>query len=636
MAAHGRGGARGAYYKNLYGGGGRGRGRGRGRGGSFGGTTSQDIANYENGPSQHSASSRDWDQLGQDLGILDGQPYPAYKRLLGTYTHGIFKLSVDHVQGDAYAPPSRVRTIMQWSRTGLPARYLTTDIRKIAVCDYVTRVAADVIRQKHMDRNVQGGGGGWSGPKGGAFSINAPGQEVLPRTSAIIGSDNAIELRFTVALPAAGRTCLGQQARAILAVNLVELVQASLLYTNLDQAKLERHIVSVEKQHDLRRQLQTLGMVAFVANGSILPRVSGASQAPMTGPSVVPFKSPPELEIAIRLADGATVTGMGIAKGITLLTGGGFHGKSTLLEAIELGVYDHIPGDGRELVVSDPTAVKIRAEDGRSVSEVDISPFISTLPGGKGTRSFSTDDASGSTSMAANIQEALEAGCGSLLIDEDSSATNLLVRDARMQTLIKQEPITPLVSKVRALFNEYGVSTIMVLGGLGDWLTVADQVVAMDNYIPRTVTSEVDAILQRYPATVTQHDKYGSLAKRSLKVHLHSDKTPFPRSRNFIPLPPASRNPVANPAEEESGIDVSGLDQLVEIGQTRMIASCIHRVAESMPAGSSMEALLAAVEADISLDRTISPSLVGGELVAMRRFELSAAISRIRGLTVSS
>ena len=265
--------------------------------------------------------------------------------------------------------------------------------------------------------------------------------------------------------------------------------------------------------------------------------------------TAVPFKSPRECEIALEKADRQTVTGMGIPRGISLLTGGGFHGKSTLLEALELGIYDHIPGDGRELVVTDPTAVKIRAEDGRSVCNVDISPFIYNLPGGKDTKRFSTDDASGSTSMATNIQQALEAGCETLLIDEDSSATNLLVRDQRMQALIKKEPITPLISKARALYEDHGVSTIIVIGGLGDWLSVSDNVIAMDSYVPRLITNEAKAVLEQYPGVVRQDDTYGSLPQRP-------------------------------------GMDLSGLDQLVEVGQSRTIATLLQQVANETANGA--------------------------------------------------
>lgn len=466
---------------------------------------------------------------------------------------------------------------MPLSQTGFPSAYFRSDTSRVALCDFVTRTSAAIIRDKHLDKNVGDSNGGWSSPKGGAFNINAPGQEVLPRTSAIINGDKTIELRFTAALPAAGRTVLGRQANQILAVNLVELVKNTLLHSNLDERKLALHISSVENQYHLRQQLGANNLIAFVANGSILPRSSGAAATPMTDSTVVPFQSPPELTATLTQLDGTTVSGMGIKKGITLLTGGGFHGKSTLLEALELGIYDHIPQDGRESIVTDPSAVKIRAEDGRPVTGTDISPFISSLPGGKDPKSFSTDDASGSTSMAANIQEALEAGSKTLLIDEDSSATNLLVRDARMQALIQNEPITPLVSKVRALYEQHGVSTIMVVGGLGDWLSVAENVIAMDYYVPRLITSKVQAVLEQFPSEVAQDSKYGSLPERTVQVQVDGEISPYTASRSHINIKPVVKNPVNDPSQAPQGINLQFLDQLVEVGQAKMIAATVQR-----------------------------------------------------------
>ncbi|EME42412.1 hypothetical protein DOTSEDRAFT_54783 [Dothistroma septosporum NZE10] len=333
---------RGAYYKARYG------GRRGGRGGS------QSTANYNN-------------------------HHGAYKRLLGKYDHVEPQsiLSIDHVQGNAYAAPSQVRAIKPWKETGLPDQYLASDVRRIALCDFVSCVAGRLIQTKRLDQSIGKANGGWSGPTGGAFSINAPRQEMIPRTSALMSGNESIELRFAVSLPAAGRSVLVQQAYQILAVNLVEIIKQSLL--------------------------QGRCLITFVANGSVLPRASGASQAPMTGSEVVVFTSPKELEVSLTAITGSTHTGMGIPKSVTMLTGGRLHGKSTLLEALELGVYDHLRGDGREAIVTDPTAFKIRAEDGRSVNTTDVSPFISTLPGGKAARVFSTFGASGSTSMATNI-----------------------------------------------------------------------------------------------------------------------------------------------------------------------------------------------------------------------------------------
>ncbi|KAK0271378.1 hypothetical protein LTS00_016628 [Friedmanniomyces endolithicus] len=604
---------RGAYYRAKYGGGGR-RGASQDGGGTF------DRA------AKASVSYGIWDRLQDDLRSIDGQQYGAYKRLLGKYEHSspTFTLSVDHVQGDAYASPSRVRAVIPWQETGLPDEYLQSDIRRIALCDFVTRICAAMIRAKHLDQNVSGGGG-WSGPKGGAFNINSPGQEILPRTSAMIDGNDTIELRFTVSLPAAGRTVLGQQAYQILGVNLVELVKKSLFYPNLDQEQLQLHVQTAENQQSLRHQLAEHNLTAFIADGSVLPRASGASETPMDSANVVPFKSPKDLKVELLRADGTNVSGMGVPRGVTLLTGGGFHGKSTVLEAIQLGVYQPYP-----------TAVKIRAEDGRSVTSVDISPFISNLPGGKDTHHFTTNDASGSTSMAANIQEALEAGCKTLLIDEDSSATNLLVRDQRMQSLIHNEPITPLVAKARALYECHGVSTIIVIGGLGDWLSVADLVIGLDSYVPRVLTKEAKSVVEKYPSNVQATLDYGSLPNRSLQVDLRGLRAPYATRKHFIVLKPDAKSTVDDPSEAEAGIDLSSLDQIVEIGQARTIAKLLQGIAQRTADGAVPVVSLMKSEADaIGIEHCLPTTLEHGDLVGVRRTEVVAALSRLRGLNVS-
>lgn len=432
-----------------------------------------------------------------------------------------------------------------------------------------------------MDQSVGSGNSGWSGPKGGAFTINTPAQEVLPRTSALItsGEDKNLELRFTVSLPARGRTILGREAKAILCVNLPELVKKIMLYESHVADELNSHIHCVEDQAYMRSQLEVKGLVAFVGNGSILPRASGASNRSMVGEHVVPFKSPPELEVSLKRKHGCKVHGMGISKGVTLLTGGGYHGKSTLLEALQFGIYNYLPGDGRELVVTNPAAVKVRAEDGRSVTGANISAFIKNLPGKRDTDAFTTDDASGSTSMAANISEALELGAQLIMVDEDTSATNLLVRDERMQMLIKNEPITPLVSKVRALYDHHGISTIIVIGGLGDWLDVADNVIGMDSFAPRMLTKEAQDLIKQAPRKIMQDKKYGNISDRivGFPAEILHDKKPYAKRKDFINI--YADRAMQDPSHNEAGIDISGVEQLVEVGQTRTIAHLIRTIA---------------------------------------------------------
>lgn len=465
--------------------------------------------------------------------------------------------------------------------TGFPDEFAATDIRQIALADYLSRTAAAFIRTKHMDQSVGSGNSGWSGPKGGAFTINAPAQEVLPRTSALVlpGGNKGLEMRFTVSLPARGRTILGREAKSILCVSLPELIKNTMLYTSHDAEVLQTHIHCVENQAYMRSQLEAKGLVAFVGNGSILPRASGASARGMSGKHVVPFQSPPGFEVTLKRKHGHKVHGMGIPEGVTLLTGGGYHGKSTLLEALQLGIYNYVPGDGRELVVTNPAAVKIRADDGRSVAGTNISAFIKNLPGKRDTDTFTTDDASGSTSMAANISEALELGAQVIMVDEDTSATNLLVRDERMQMLIKNEPITPLVSKVRALYDQHGVSTIIVVGGLGDWLDIADNVIGMDSYVPRLLTEEAKELAKKVPRNVVQDKTYGTISGRSVgfPAAILLDKTPYAKRKDFINI--YADRALQDPSQNEAGIDISGVEQLVEVGQTRTIAHSIRALA---------------------------------------------------------
>ncbi|MCB0196875.1 MAG: ABC-ATPase domain-containing protein, partial [Anaerolineae bacterium] len=358
---------------------------------------------------EHSAAD-----LQKTLQRLDGQGYPAYKDIRGSYAFDDFTLTIDHVQGDPFAAPSRLRVRMPMAVARFPPATYANRSRAIALRDFLARCFARACRDV-SDRSRGSG-------KSGLIAMDSPGQEILERSSLIV-TPELVEARFVVGLPARGRRILGRQAAAILGQDIPQLVTQALTYAHLDQNALTAHLNTAEDADTLRRQLASLGLVAFVADGSRLPRRSGVDDRPLQGEAVVPFRSPNSLRVTVTLPHAGRVTGLGLTKGVTLIVGGGYHGKSTLLAAIERGVYNHIPGDGRELVITDPTAVKIRAEDGRRVEGVDIRPFINNLPNGSNAAAFRTENASGSTSQAANIMEALEVGSRTLLLDEDTCAT---------------------------------------------------------------------------------------------------------------------------------------------------------------------------------------------------------------------
>ena len=426
------------------------------------------------------------------LNRIDHRGYPAYKDTRGTYQFPGYVLSIDHVQGDPFASPSKVSVHVKGKTAGFPQELYKGDHQRIALQDELTRQFGR--RAEQFAFKAKGSG------KSGLISVSRCGQEVLERTACTMDpSTGDIVLRMEIGFPANGRTINARELEKILFDFVPECVKYSLMYKNMDAKRLRGIIDLAEDQQYIREMLPKMGLCAFVADGSILPRESGVSSRPMKGG--VKFQSPEELKVTMELPHKGAVTGMGIRKGITLIVGGGYHGKSTLLKALELGVYNHIAGDGREYVITDDTAMKIRAEDGRSIQRTDISMFINDLPNGKDTVHFSTEDASGSTSQAANVVESIEAGTSLLLIDEDTSATNFMIRDELMQRVIHRdmEPITPFIERIRELYDRYGISTVIVAGSSGAYFHIADTIIQMDRYVPKDITEYAKKEAESFP-----------------------------------------------------------------------------------------------------------------------------------------
>lgn len=445
-------------------------------------------------------------ELREQLKRIDHRSYPAYKELCGQYDFGDYILSIDHVQGDPFAAPSRLSVLVSGSRAGFPAELFDTMPKRITLQDQLTRAFGRAIQKGSFQAKGSG--------KSGLLSVSRCGQQVLERTALRVAGDGAITLRFEAGFPASGRTIQAGELGKMLFTILPEGVRSSLFYERADREKLKRAVRLCENQQFIREKLEELSLCAFVADGSILPRESGVSERPMKG--AVPFQSPETLRITLALPDGSKISGMGIPKGITLFVGGGYHGKSTILQALQNGVYNHIEGDGREYVITDDTAFKLRAEDGRSISGVDISPFIKNLPNGKGTVHFSTEDASGSTSQAANLMEAAESGSRLLLIDEDTSATNFMIRDQLMSQVITpfEEPITPFISRVRSLYTDLGISTVIVAGSSGSYFHVADRVIQMKEYVPYDITRKAKQAAEAFPSMTGEKEPFPSFTKR--------------------------------------------------------------------------------------------------------------------------
>ena len=418
-------------------------------------------------------------ELRTKLRNIDHRGYPAYKELKGQYNFGDYVLSIDHVQGDPFASPSRLSVHVRKDKAGFPADYYDTPAKRITLQDHLTRLFGRWI----SGGSFQAKGSG----KSGLLSVSRCGQQVLERTAMRV-KDGDVILRFEAGFPANGRTINARELEKMLFDILPDCVRKSLYYANLDKERLKKAIWLCEDQQYIRQCLDERGLCAFIADGSILPRESGISEKPMK--DAVTFQSPESMRVVLKSPHRGEISGMGIPKGITLFVGGGYHGKSTILQALQNGVYNHIAGDGREFVITDSTAFKLRAEDGRSITGVDISPFIKNLPNKKDTVHFSTEDASGSTSQAANLMEALESGSSLILIDEDTSATNFMVRDRLMAQVIApgEEPITPFIDRVHSMYEDLGVSSVIVAGSSGAFFHVADTIIQMKEYVPIDIT----------------------------------------------------------------------------------------------------------------------------------------------------
>ncbi|MFK5891851.1 MAG: ABC-ATPase domain-containing protein [Pseudomonadota bacterium] len=565
------------------------------------------------------------DNLKNILDDIDGNGYKFYKNIQGVYQFEHFSLSIDHVQGDPFAIPSRINVRIPISKAAFPiiiwSAKNNNPIRRIALEDYLGRMVKKSIQ--HFSKGKRGSG------CSGIISIETNGQKTLLRNAILIKPDY-IEARLVIGLPADDRRVAGTQAQKMFFEELPTIVEHALYYKNLSAKELINYVNNAEDQDFLRRSLKEKQLVAFIANGSQLPRQSGICDKPLEG-NVIQFVSPVTLQHEISLPNAGKIKGMGIPQGVTLIVGGGFHGKSTLLHAIEHGIYNHIPDDGREKVVSDDSAVKIRSEDGRVISNVNISPFIDRLPFDRDTHHFTTENASGSTSQAANIIEALECGTELLLIDEDTSATNFMIRDKRMQALVsqKKEPITPFIHRVRELYQKFAVSSIIVMGGSGDYFDVADTVIMMDEYIAKDVTNQAKRLA--HDNSLQLSDKADTLPKFQRLTKRKPGLKALDASRDNFLVKIDVRETITI-LYGQFHIELAQVEQLIDIGQTRTIGLMIHYYAShyAKSSGSLTDNLKKLIDKARTNGLDIFSPYKVGNLAIPRLYELTAAINRIR------
>nr|WP_302660796.1 ABC-ATPase domain-containing protein [uncultured Clostridium sp.] len=557
-------------------------------------------------------------ELKNELFKIDGKGYKAYKALEGRYDFKKYVLSIDHVQGDPFASPSRVRIIMDNKIAQIPEELFDNKNKEIAVCDFLTRLFSKNIR--NQSEKIFGSG------KSGLIEISRCPQEILERT-AIIRNKNFFEVRFYVGFPARGRSVLARELEKIIFNIIPNIVESTFIYKNINKLALINRVKLMEDQCFIRENLKKKGLVAFVANGSILPRESGVSARPLRDGKK--FISPQALEVEFDTPNRGKIKGMGIPKGITLIVGGGYHGKSTLLKALELGIYNHIEGDGREFVITDESALKVRAEDGRAITSTDISLFINNLPNGKDTVKFNTENASGSTSQAANIIEAIEGKSKVLLIDEDTSATNFMIRDDIMQQLVvkEKEPITPFIDVAKSLYKRLGISTILVAGSCGDFFDIADLVIQMDCYEPYEVTTKAKELSRGKISLRDDLDIYIDFGRVLVKGSISEG----PKG---IKIKNLGKDGLSINKEN---IDLKSVEQIVDSEQINTIGMTIKFIEDKYSGKDlTVERIVDEIEKDLTKSLIGIDNIKGGNgsLAMPRKQEILCAINRLRTLKI--
>jgi predicted ABC-class ATPase len=565
------------------------------------------------------------DILRQKLKPLDGKDYGAYQSILGEYSYPDFKLYFGKIQKDPYAPPStgifRVRVSRE--KANIPFDMTDSHIKEVALRDYLARQFYNNCSKISHSRR----GTGYSG----IITIAEPKQEILERSSIII-NDEYIEARFFIGLPASDRAITATIAETMLFDELPQIVRLSLYTENLSMDDIYHHIKMAEDADFLRNKLTSLGLIAFIADGSLLPRASGVDPRPLKSQHVIPFRAPQSFHVEIDLPNAGNITGMGIPKGVTLIVGGGYHGKSTLLQALELGIYNHIPGDGREFCISLPNTVKVRASSGRYIVKTDISNFIYNLPFQNDTRVFSSVNASGSTSQAASISEAIEVGANVFLMDEDTCAANFMIRDKRMQQLVSKEnePITSFIDKIRQLYEEKDISTVLVMGGSGDYFDVADHIIQMIKFIPHDVTQKAHHISKKFP-TGRQNEGERGFGVPSHRIPIAESINPY-NEYNRISVSASDPNKLIF---GKATVDLSDVEQIVESAQTKAIGLAIYYAQKYMDGKKTLNEIVQLIMKDIiSAGIDILDQHFTGDISEFRGFELAAAINRLRGFDV--
>ena len=546
---------------------------------------------------------RDKREFHSILTTIHGKDASAYMALAGDFDFTRFVLHHIRiaVQGDAETVATLVLHVPQMI-AGFPESLFETPIRRTALEDHLTREVAKAVSRVQSLTGV-------TGPDTIRF-VN-PGPHILPRSAFVVASD-FVEARLSVCLPVKDGKVDADSARRIFFDLLPQIVTDAMIFCYQDAEQIQRFVQVMEDADEIRQSLMQQGLVGFVAEGS--------SPSP-NGPALTIDES---IRTEIGVPNAGTLNGLAIPSGVTVVLGDPLSGRHELVAALGDGVYNHIPEDGRSLIVTVPDAVRVCAEPGRPVRNVDLRAF---LRDSQAAASVSTASASGHVSQMATSMEALQAGAQVLMYDESDSDAAFLAADARLRTVSGGHPgqAIPLSDRVRQMADEWRIS--IVIGAwacAGPFLASADRILWIENGVVRDVTDSARDV--GFDAPDAQIHSLPELATETRRICPSSidPSCGFDDARIEAPTPDTIQF-------GRSIIHLAGVPQVADESQAFTLGLILNYAKlHHLDTDRSLSEVLDLIDQELGMEGldTLARDL-RGNLARPRRFEIAAALNRL-------
>ena len=560
------------------------------------------------------------DELYSKIDQINQQDAKQLQQLIGDYDFSRYVLKISRIDEPAETQHSLLVVSVPHFIAGFPLKLIETPVGRTALEDLLTRkVAEEIDKISAYDED---------GISRRRLHITRPGQKILPRSSLVV-TEEYVEARIYVRLPLRDGRILGGDMKTLFFEILPRVVNAALIFCNLDEDEITAAVNLMNDADHVRHLLATRGWVSFVADHARLSRVGDSDQPDLE--RAIPLVVDEALARNVDVPHAGALRGFGVPAGLTLILGDAYSGRAELMHAIGDGIYNHVAGDGREMVITVPDAVYVKAEPGRSVQRVDISAFV--RPTGANPAAFTNIHADACAAQAASTIEALEVGARALLFEESDSAVEFLTRDARLGDLMPEadRTITPLSVLARRIVDQLGVSLVIAGSStITDFIPVADTILRIANYKVSDVTQQAKALVAPPATAPAGADVSALIAKKRSVVPSSID-------------PSAGRSELRIETEGmyqlhfgRNTIDLHGVVQLADEDQTRTIGRILyyaktHYMDETHP----ISELLDSVDQDLSTEglETLT-RVLQGDLARPRRFEIAAALNRLPSLRI--